>query len=32
MADAVRQQGRRVAEMGGLAGGFAERYWTSVRV
>jgi LmbE family N-acetylglucosaminyl deacetylase len=32
MADAVRQQGRRVAELGGLAGGFAERYWTSVRV
>jgi LmbE family N-acetylglucosaminyl deacetylase len=32
MADAVRKQGRRVAELGGLAGGFAERYWTSVRV
>jgi LmbE family N-acetylglucosaminyl deacetylase len=32
MAEAVRTQGRRVAELGGLAGGFAERYWTSVRV
>jgi hypothetical protein len=32
MADAVRRQGRRVAELGGLTGGFAERYWTSVRV
>ena len=32
MARGVRQQGRRVAELGGLAGALAERYWTSVRV
>ena len=32
MANAVRGHGRRVAELGGLAGAFAERYWTSVRV
>jgi len=32
MADATRREGRRVAELGGLEGSFAERYWTSVRV
>ena len=32
MADATRRQGRRVGELGGLEGAFAERYWTSVRV
>ena len=32
MASAIRRNGRRVAELGGLAGSFAERYWTSVRV
>ncbi len=32
MADVVRRHGRRVGELGGLAGAFAERYWTSVRV
>jgi LmbE family N-acetylglucosaminyl deacetylase len=32
MADVVRRHGRRVAELGGLQGAFAERYWTSVRV
>jgi LmbE family N-acetylglucosaminyl deacetylase len=32
MADATRRHGRRVAELGGLSGAFAERYWTSVRV
>jgi LmbE family N-acetylglucosaminyl deacetylase len=32
MADTVRRHGRRTGELGGLAGAFAERYWSSVRV
>jgi LmbE family N-acetylglucosaminyl deacetylase len=32
MADTVRRRGRQVAELGGFAGAYAERYWTSVRV
>ena len=32
MADATRREARRIAELGGLEGSFAERYWTSVRV
>jgi LmbE family N-acetylglucosaminyl deacetylase len=32
MASTVRRHGRRTAELGDLAGAFAERYWVSVRV
>ena len=31
MADAVRAYGTRVADIGGLAGGYAERYWVTTR-
>jgi len=31
MADAVRAYGHKVADIGGLAGGYAERYWVTTR-
>jgi len=31
MAGAVRAYGRRVADIGGLAGGYAERYWVTTQ-